>query len=483
MERLTAVDASFLHQERRASHMHVGAIFTFEGPVPSYDDLLDHVDSRLHLVPRYRQILATPQWQAGRPLWVDDPSFRLDYHVRQTGLPSPGSEVELRRLAGRIFSQRLDRSKPLWEMWLVEGLAENRFALVSKTHHALVDGIAGVDLMTVIFDLSREPEGFDETPPWVPEPSPSQAELIAEGVKDAVAMPFGLARRALEAGRRPRETARTVFEAAQGLAEVAWAELNPAPATPLNVEIGPHREIRWTQASLEDFRTIKRTLGGTVNDVVLSVVTGALGSWLRERGEQTAGLELRALVPVSIRSKGQRGELGNRLALVRAALPVYCEDPSERLRLVKRSMGDLKRSKQALGAEVLTGLEHFAPPTLLAQASRMNFSTRLFNLLVTNVPGPQFPLYVLGRELEQLIPVPFLAEGHSLAIAAMSYNRKVEFGLLADFDAEVDPQHISELIDQALAELLELAGGEKPDQSARKSTGRRRTQRTQRVRG
>jgi WS/DGAT/MGAT family acyltransferase len=452
--------------------MHLGAIFIFEAPMPSYEEFLQAITSRLHMVPRYRQKLAFPRLQAGRPFWVDDPNFRPTYHLRHTALPSPGSEFELRQLAGRIFSQRLDRTKPLWEMWLVEGLSDKRFAVITKTHHALVDGISGVDLMTVLFDLSPvPPSNGDQAPAWKAKPPPSQVNLIGEGVKDLAGLPLGATRRMLDVARRPRENLNTAIDACEGLAEVAWAELNPAPKTILNAEIGPHRRVAWAHAELEDFKVIKRALGGTVNDVVLAVVTGALRQWLQERQVQTQGLELRALVPVSIRSKTERHELGNRLALVRAPLPVYCKDPVDTLTTVRESMGDLKQSKQALGAEVISGLSHFAPPTMLAQASRLNFSTRLFNLLVTNVPGPQLPLYVLGRELEQLIPVPFLAHDHALAIASISYNGKIDFGLLGDYDLLSDLDRVGARLQEALSELLSAAHAHtaKPQRASREA--------------
>jgi diacylglycerol O-acyltransferase / wax synthase len=392
MDRLSAVDASFLAQEGRSSHMHVGAVLLFEGPPPAYEELVAHVESRLHLVPRYRQKLAFPRLEMGRPLWIDDPRLNIEYHVRHTALPAPGSIEELRLLAGRIFSQRLDRSKPLWEMWLVQGLNDNRFALITKTHHAMVDGISGVDLATVLFDLGPVPQTVAPDEPWTPDPEPSQADLIAEGVRGIAKFPFQVAGRALNAVRHPRPALREAREAAEGVGEIVWAGLNPAPETPLNVEIGPHRRVRWVQSSLDDFKEIKNSLGGTVNDVVLAVVTGALRRWLRLRGVRTEGLELRALVPVSIRTEDERGALGNRIAAMRGPLPVYAEDPVLTLERVRESMQGLKESKQALGAEVISGLEDFAPPTLLAQASRLNFSTRLFNVIVTNVPGPQFPL-------------------------------------------------------------------------------------------
>jgi len=471
-DRLTAVDASFLAQEKQSSHMHVGALVIFDGPPPGRDDFRAHLSARLSRVPRYRQKLAFPPLEAGRPFWVDDPDFNLDYHVRHTALPKPGSEDQLRKLAGRIFSQRLDRSKPLWETWIVHGLDGGRFALISKTHHSLVDGVAGVDIATVLFDLSPvpdEPEGDDN---WTPSAEPSDVELVAEGVRGLVRTPFNLAGRALGALQHPGEALVRVRDAAEGLGEVIWAGLNPAPDVPLNVEIGPHRRVRWLQSRLADFKEVKNGLGGTVNDAVLAVVAGALRRWLHDRGVRTEGVELRALVPVSIRSEDERGALGNRIAVMRGPLPVYVDDPVERLRLVREGMGDLKESKQALGAEVITGLTDFAPPTLLAQASRLNFSTRLFNLIVTNVPGPQFPLYLLGREMEDIVPIAFLPEDHALAVAIMSYNGKVDFGLLADYDAMPDLDAFAAHLEESLAELL--AAARKAGRARARSNGRKK---------
>jgi diacylglycerol O-acyltransferase / wax synthase len=469
-DRLSAVDASFLAQEKQSSHMHVGALVIFDGPAPGREEFQEHLAARLRRVPRYRQKLAFPRLEAGRPFWVDDPNFNLDYHVRHTALPKPGGDDQLRALVGRIFSQRLDRSKPLWEVWVVHGLEGGRFALISKTHHALVDGVSGVDIATVLFDLTPVPDELEADDGWRPEPEPSDVDLIAEGVKGLVRTPFSLAGRALGALQRPGEAIGRAREAAEGLGEVVWAGMNPAPDVPLNVEIGPHRRVRWVQSRLSDFKEIKNSLGGTVNDAVLAVVAGALRRWLQDRGVRTDGVELRALVPVSIRAEDERGALGNRIAAMRGPLPVYVDDPVERLRVVREGMGQLKESKQALGAEVIAGLTDFAPPTLLAQASRLNFSTRLFNLIVTNVPGPQFPLYLLGREMEQIVPIAFLPENHAMAIAIMSYNGKVDFGLLADYDAMPDIDAFATHLEESLAELLEAA--RKAAKVSAKSNGR-----------
>jgi diacylglycerol O-acyltransferase len=459
LDRLTAIDASFLHQEGPNSHMHVGAVLVFADSPPTYDEFVDQIRARLHLVPRYRQRLVEAPLESGRPMWADDPSFNLEYHVRHTALPAPGTEDQLFRLAGRVVSQQLDRSKPLWETWLVEGLEGGRFALISKTHHALVDGVAGVDLAQVLFDAVPDPPAPDASglEPWTPAPDPTNAELVAAGVKGLLKTGAGLAGRALGAASHPESSVKVVRDAAEGLGEIVWAGLNPAPDTPLNVEIGPHRRFAVVRGRLEDYKAVKNALGGTVNDVVLTVVSGALARWLKTRGVRTQGLEMRALVPVSIRAEDEHGQLGNRIAVMRAPLPVYIDDPVARLRFVKAAMDGLKESKQAVGAEALSSVQQLAPPTILAQASRLNFSTRLFNLIVTNVPGPQFPLYLLGRRLTELFPIAFLPENHALAVAVMSYDGGVNFGLLADDEAMPDLPEISAGIDDALQELKAAA--------------------------
>jgi WS/DGAT/MGAT family acyltransferase len=468
LDRLTAIDASFLHQEGSESHMHVGAMVTLEGPAPSMDDFLDSLRGRLHLVPRYRQKLVFPPASSGRPLWSDDPDFNLEYHCRHTALPSPGSDEQLRNLVARIFSQQLDRSKPLWELWIVENLHDGGWALITKTHHALIDGIAGVDLATVMFDITPVPRKVDHPDrAWQPQPEPGGVDLVAAGVRGAVRTGLQIAERAVASLTRPTRTIDTVREAVEGIGEVAWATLNPAPTTPLNVPIGPHRRFVGVRGRLADFKLVKDVYGGTVNDVVLTAVAGGLRTWLRSRGVRTEGLELRALVPVSLRQDHEHEQLGNRIAAMRGPLPVYIKDPVERLHAVTEAMDHLKDSKQALGAEMLAGMQNFAPPTILGVASRLNFSTRLFNLIVTNVPGPQLPLYVLGREMQTVFPIAFLPREHGLAIAIISYNGWLNFGLLGDYDALPDIEPLADAIEASIDELVSLARSERDVPAAR----------------
>lgn len=468
LDRLTIADAAFLWQEDRGVHAHIGWVMIAEGAPPAYADLLKHVKARLHLVPRYRQKLAFPPLQLAPPLWIDDPGFNLEYHVRHTALPAPGSLEQLRATVGRIFSQGLDRSKPLWELWLLQGLDDNRFAIINKGHRALVDGISGLDITTVLFDTSQQPAPVPPPErPWLPRPEPSPAELVTAGIRDLVGAPLQAAWRAWHALGDPEATAAAAGEVLQGLRELADAYLQPPSPTPLNVPIGTHRHVYWTRCRLADFKRIKDTFGGTINDVYLTVVTGALASWLRRHGVRTRGLKMRAAVPISLRS-AVAGASGTRIVECFAPLPVGTADPLERLRIVRVALDDLKRSKQALGARAIAALQDFTPPALLAQTSRLALSSRLFNLVTANVPGPQHPLYLLGREVMQIAPVGFLVERCALMATLVSYNGMLELGLIADADAVPDLDDLGAGLDAALAELLRAARHRHPKQRARK---------------
>jgi diacylglycerol O-acyltransferase len=433
-DRLSGLDASFLHMEREGAHMHVASTIIFEGSAPTHEEFRDHIASRLHLVPRFRQKLRGVPLGQGRPVWVDDPHLNLDYHVRQTALPAPGSDEQLRNLAARIFSQQLDRSKPLWELWLVEGMADGRFAVIGKSHHALVDGVSGVDITTVLYDLDREPKRPPSSPPpWLARPEPTDSKLLGDALKERLTSPGEIVRGVRHALRGPRQ----VVRGAAATTKIVGAGLK-APATPFNVEIGPHRRFAMVQTDLPDLKRVKDAHGGTVNDVILAVVSGAIGRYLRARGHDTEGMELRAMVPVSIREAEEHGALGNRISAMMAPLPVGTEDAVERLHVVTESMGDLKASGQAVGAEILTRLTDFAPTTIVSQAARLQPNQRFFNLVVTNIPGPQFPLYVLGRQMESIFPMVPLAQNQALCIGIMSYNGQVNFGLIGDYDAMAD---------------------------------------------
>ncbi|MEA2458987.1 MAG: diacylglycerol O-acyltransferase / wax synthase [Thermoleophilaceae bacterium] len=458
--RLTGLDASFLHLEDDAAHMHVAAVMTLEGTPPPHDQIVEGISNRLHLVPRYRQKLAFVPFGQGRPRWVDDPHFNLGYHVRHAALPEPGSEEQLKLLAGRVFSQRLDRGKPLWEMWIVHGLdGGERFAILSKTHHALVDGVSGVDILSILFDTQPEATPVAaEGKRWLPVPPPSRAQLLGEALVERVTVPAEVARGVRALVRGPRRIAGAAMGSAAGLGSMVRAGLSPAPKTPYNERIGPHRRFTWVRMELSDVKAIKNALGGTVNDVMLTIVTGALGRHLRRRGVDVEGMELKAMVPVSVRSDEARGALGNQVAAMMAPLPVGEQDTVTRLERISASMSEIKSSGQAVGAQVLTELAGFAPPNIMSQASRVIARQRMFNLVVTNVPGPQFPLYMMGRELKDLFPMVPLAQNQGLGIAIMSYNGRINFGLVGDYDLLSDLDELAGDLHSSLGDLAEAAG-------------------------
>jgi WS/DGAT/MGAT family acyltransferase len=463
-DRLSGLDTSFLHLERSGAHMHVASVSVFHGEAPTHAEFRDHIASRLHLVPRFRQKLRFVPFDQGRPVWVDDPHLNLDYHVRQTALPAPGSDEQLRNLASRIFSQQLDRSKPLWELWLVEGLTGDRFAIIGKSHHALVDGVSGVDITTVLFDLDAEPAGApDKAPPWLARPEPTNVQLLSQAWRERLTSPQEIYRGFRAALRGPRQ----VLKGVGATSKMVSAGMS-APNTVFNVEIGPHRRFQMVQTDLDDLKRVKDAHGGTVNDVILSIVAGGIGKYLRARGHDTAGLELRAMVPVSVRADEEHGALGNRISAMMAPLPVWCEDPVERLGLMTSEMGDLKSSGQAVGAEILTKLTDFAPSTIASQAARLQPAQRFFNLVVTNVPGPQFPLYVLGRKMESIFPMVPLARRQALCVGIMSYNGQVNFGLIGDYDAMADLDSFALDLEATTKEVIATAPARKKAKAKKK---------------
>lgn len=460
-ERLTGLDASFLHIEDGSAHMHVASVLIFEGEPPAYEELIEAIEERLHLVPRYRQRVAFVPLGQGLPRWTDDPHLNLRYHVRHAALPEPGSEDRLRALAGRVFAQPLDLDKPLWELWLVDGLESGRFAIVTKTHHALVDGIAGVDLMTVLFDSAPEPSvPADRGPSWVPKPLPSSAQLLGEALLERVSGSLAVAREGASAVRRPWRIAGEVATRVAGLGSLAYSFLSPAPASPYNVDIGPHRRFAWVRWTVPGVKAVKDELGGTVNDAIITAVTLALGRHLRRRGVSTDGLELRAFVPVSVRDDSGGDATGNEVAGVMAPLPVWSREPATCFELVHEAMSEIKETGQAVGAKALTELADFASPTIMSQAARLATRGRLFNLVVTNVPGPQHPLYLRGREIVDFFPMVPLARGQALGVAVMSYNGRLGFGLTGDWDAVPDLDDLAEDLRAAIDELSETAGAE-----------------------
>jgi diacylglycerol O-acyltransferase / wax synthase len=467
MDRLTSFDTSFLANEKSNGHMAIGAVLVCEGEPPSHEEFLASIRSRLHLLPRLRQRLSYPPLGLGRPFWVDHAEFDIHEHVSRKVLDAPGSDEQFRTAVAETFTPPLDRSRPLWELCLVEGMENDRFAIVYKTHHAMADGISAVDIGVLLFDVEPTTEPVPEPAPWEPKQAPSRLALIGHAGRGFGQM-FARAGRWLAAAfRKPRRAAKRASDGIIGLWEVTWNLAKPAPKVPLNVDISPHRLFYGARCDLDEFKELKNVLGATVNDVTLAVTAGALRRWMLDRELETEGVELQALVPVSIRTEDQHGELGNKLTAMRGPLPVGIADPIERVRFVSKAMDDLKASKQPLGAEAIWGLNDwfrdFAPPLLLGPTAAINFSTRLFNLLVTNFPGPQIPFYVRGRELVEVYPVGFLARRHALAIAIISYNGAIGFGLLGDRDAMADIDRIGAYIEQGVEELRLAAGIASPD--------------------
>ncbi|MGZ6133831.1 MAG: WS/DGAT/MGAT family O-acyltransferase [Myxococcaceae bacterium] len=466
---MSSLDFAFLNLEDRTKHMHVAGLALFEGPCPDYDELLRLVESRLSRVPRYRQRLAWVSFQQGRPVWVDEAQFDLEYHVRHTALPAPGTEDQLLRLTGRLMAQQLDRSKPLWEMWLIEGVGQDRsrFAIFTKTHHCMVDGISGMDIGSVLMDGERVADPTPPGEPWRPRPAPSPLALLRASVRQQITQPVKAAR---DLVLKPGSDARTLLAMLAGSVKplLGLAQMGKAPGSSLNVPIGPHRRFCTAQLSLADIKRVRTVLGGTVNDVLLTVVAGALRGLLLARRE-TVGPDLRALVPVSVRGASARGSetLGNQVIPTFCALPVGEADPRRRLERVRESMKGLKESGQVMSAVALTRLSDFAPPTLLTQSARLQaVATRFFNLVVTNVPGPQFPLYLLGRQMLECYPAVPLAALQTLCVGLLSYNGQVGVGLLGDADAARDLSSLAENMTEALAELVACAEGTAASPSA-----------------
>jgi diacylglycerol O-acyltransferase len=475
-DRLSPLDASFLYMEDRTTPMHVGGVGIFEVPENGfdYDRLVQLISERLSLVPRYRQKVRGVPGHLANPVWVDDPDFDITYHVRRSALPRPGSDAQLRELVARLQSRPLDRERPLWEVYLVEGLADGRIAIVTKTHHAVVDGIAAIDIGSVMFDVTAEPRKTDR-PAWHPDGPPSPAGLVGEALIDWLRRPAYLAdaarTSALSALTDARRVAGIAGRFVNGLVSTARSQVRSAPTSPLNATIGEQRRYGMTATSLEDYKRIRKTHGGTVNDVVLAVVAGALRSWLLTRGERvTPSTSVRAMVPVSVRGTSPYesddeqeldagGPTGNRIASYFVELPVGEPDPVVRLAQVSYEMEAHTAAQQFVGAEALIGLSGFAPPTLHAAAARVisDWSRRVFNIVVTNVPGSQFPLYAAGARMQSMYPVVPLAKGQAVSIGITSYNGGVYYGLNADRDAMPDVDVLAACIEESLTELLETA--------------------------
>jgi diacylglycerol O-acyltransferase len=457
-DRLAPLDVSFLYLEGRTTPMHVGGLAVFEPPADGfdYDRFVSLIEHRISLVPRYRQKIKSVPGHLANPVWVDDNDFDLAYHVRRSALPRPGSDEQLRELVARVQSRPLDRNRPLWEMYLVEGLAEGRFAVIQKTHHAMVDGISAVDIGQVILDTSPIPREVPDDL-WMPRPEPAAAALLVDAIGELMRRPSAVADTVRIGLADARNVAGKVSAAVGGVLSAARVAARPAPVSPLNASIGAQRRFAVARTDLEDYRKVRKQTGGTVNDVVLATVAGAIRGWMLSRGEAvTPASTVRAMVPVSVRGDSETGQLGNRVSSYLVDLPVGEPNPVVRLSQVGYAMKAHKESGQSVGAEALVALSGFAPPTLHALGARAanSFTRRLFNVVVTNVPGPQFPLYASGARMLEMFPVVPLALGQAVSIGLTSYNGGVYFGLNADRDAMYDVEVLGSLIEESLGELV-----------------------------
>jgi len=466
-ERLSGIDAGFLQVEHDGAHMHIAGLLRFAGDPPAYADVLQAVERRLHLVPRYRQKLQFVPFGVNLPVWIDDVDFDLRYHIRSLALPRPGSDAQLKRLVGDILSQPLDRTRPLWEMWLIEGLRGGGCALVSKMHHCLADGIASVNVATVILDT--EPSPSDDgapAPTWRARPTPSAMRVLADAVSDRLTAPITLGRALLAQLQEPLPLAGRARSLLAGLGEFLASGLRPAPASAYNVATGGHRRFTWVPVSLAEVKAVKDALGGSVNDVVMAAVSGALRRHLARRQEDVAGLTLKAMIPVNVREDAEQDSMGNRISTLFAPLPVELDSPADRLHAVTRAMRDLKAGDQVRGAQLLADVLEAVSPTLVTMVVKLLAMPRTFNLTVTNIPGPQMPLYFLGRELKEIVPIVPLAAKHAVGIAAFSYNGRLCFGLLGDYGAMTDIEELAEDLRASLAELSDAVGAARRRQRA-----------------
>ena len=478
MDRMSALDSGFFFAESENTPMHVGSVAVFEGPAPSYGDVVRLLLSKLALVPRYRQRVKEVPLGLGRPVWVDDPHFQILYHVRHTAVPGPGSEEQLRNLAGRVLGQRLDLAKPLWELWLVEGLADNRWAIISKVHHCMVDGVAGTELMQLMFDL--EPDAEHEAPKdWTPRRTPSSASLVAEAVTDALAHParavssLPTLSTAVRGAKSLAEQGRTVAQTVPSLAKQA---ITPT-ARSLNGPIGPHRRWAWTEGKFEEFKAVRTAFGGTVNDVVLAAITGGFRDLLQGRGELSSEkLVVRSMVPVSVRKADQKGSMNNQVSALFVDLPVGMPNPKDRLTAIRGQMDEYKRTMSAVDANSIIDMGNYVAPPLLALGVRAALSAGQFmcQAVTTNVPGPRFPLYVLGKRMDAAYAYVPIAGGTRCSIGIFSYLNTMTFGINADFDGFPDVDVLSAGIRRGIDELKVAAGtaapAEQPAPAARQPT-------------
>lgn len=452
--RLSVLDELFWHLETENAHMHLGAVALFEGPAPTLEEVADEFAHRLERAPRFRQKLAAVPLGLARPVWVDDQSFEIERHLRHAALPRPGDRRRLNHFVARTISEPLDLTGPPWELHLVEGLAGGCFALVSKTHHCMLDGVAGADAMTAFLDSEPAPAARPHAH-WEPSPAPTPDELVADAVREQLTRAAGLIGELQSLAGAPQEAADRTLDAIRSAGDFVASSF-AAPSTTLNRAVGPQRRFETVPASLHDLRAVRKRFGTSLNDVVLAVVAGGLRVLLTERGEELK--ELRALAPVSLRTS-EDATLGNRISSVWAPLPIDEPDPRARLRIVAAEMAKLKGSRRAQGAELLLTAGRWAPSALIAQVARLTAFQRAFNLVVTNVQGPTEPLYALGRQMLEVYPIVPLNHNTSVGAGLFTYNGTAGFGLVGDLDGAHDLALFAEGIEKSLGQLLDAPCG------------------------
>jgi WS/DGAT/MGAT family acyltransferase len=460
---MSPTDASFFYAESENTPLHVGSVAVFDGPPPSYGDVVRLLLGKMPQVPRYRQRVRAVPMNLGLPMWVDDPHFQILYHVRHTAVPSPGSDEQLRNLAGRVLGQRLDMAKPLWEVWLVEGLENGRWAIISKVHHCMVDGIAGTDLMQLIFDVDPNAE-HPEPKEWSPQRDPSSLGLLTATMTESVTHPLRQMTSLPGIGDMTR-AAKGMLGSGKTLA-TALPQFAKQAATPLartlTGPIGPHRRWAWTAAQFAEFKAVRTAMGGTVNDVVLAAITRGFRDLLQARGALSGNVVVRSMVPVSVRKPGERGTLNNQVSAVFVDLPVGEADPAERLARIRKQMDDYKKTMQTVDARSIIAMGDFVAPTLLSLGVRAAMQAGQFwcQAVTTNVPGPRVPLYVLGKRMRSAHAYVPIAGGTRISIGIFSYLDTMTFGINADFDSFPDIDVLSEGVRHGVDELLALAAKE-----------------------
>ncbi|MDG2303200.1 MAG: wax ester/triacylglycerol synthase family O-acyltransferase [Candidatus Binatia bacterium] len=476
-ERLSAQDQSFLAFETRNVHMHVAATQIYDaGDLATGQGGIDFqkykraTEAILHLVPRYRQKL---KWIPieNRAVWVDDRHFNLDYHIRHTSLPRPGEMDQLARLSQRIMSQPLDRGRPLWEIWVVEGMQDNRFAVITKIHHCMIDGASGVDLSMILMSPTPDRQ-VDEPVPYIPRPVPSTYELLRDEMLDRVKAPLELIRGVRRFATETEDLRTEVGIRLRALQELAGWAMRGASETPINGPVGPHRRFDWMTMPLNDIKAVRRALGCTVNDIVLATVSGAVRNYLLRRRVDPAELDFRTSAPVSVRKDEDKGKMGNNVSSWIIRLPIGEPDPIRRIEAIHETTQELKRSKQALGVEMMMAAAEWAPSSLLSLGAQA--ASGPINMIVTNVPGPQFPLYMLGAKLEAMFPVVPLLDNMGLGVALMSYDGKVCWGFNADYEMIPDLSSFVRLIGESFAEIqngVRLRDVKAPDANAPVAAG------------